>query len=205
YTWEQFDSATTPTSNVDPSSTTKPIFRSILPTASPTRYFPRLSEVLNGNLTSQANWETVSNVARTLNFAVTVRDNHPTASQQQTQSDLQTITVGAAGPFLVTSVAGFNNTAGPLTWDVASTNSAPYNVSNVKIDYTINNGTTWVTLAASTPNDGSENVVFTGIPTGSNVKVRVSALNNVFYAVGSLQIGPLAACDGTAPTGVNVS
>src|SRR5690606_20887652 len=109
------------------------------------------------------------------------------------------------GPFVVTSLVGFNNIAGPLTWDVASTNAAPYNVANVKIDYTTNNGTSWVTLVASTPNDGSENVVFTGVPTGSNVKVRVSAINNVFYAVGSVQVGPLAACDGTAPAGVSVS
>ncbi len=207
YTWEQFDNGSSATTAANLGTlTTGPSFRSMPPTTSPTRYFPRLSSVLAGVLNNSNNlWEAVSQVARPQTFRVTVRDNHPITNQQQTQFAQQSITVGDAGPFRVTSVSGYNNTAGPLTWDVASTNAAPYNVSNVKIDYTTNNGTTWVTLAASTPNDGSENVVFTGIPTGSNVKVRVSAVNNVFYAVGSLQIGALAACDGSAPTGVSVS
>ncbi|QFG53993.1 reprolysin-like metallopeptidase [Chryseobacterium sp.] len=207
YTWEQFDNGSSATTAANLGTlTTGPSFRSMPPTTSPTRYFPRLSSVLAGVLNNSNNlWEAVSTVARPQTFRVTVRDNHPISNQQQTQFAQQSITVGDAGPFRVTSVTGYNNTAGPLTWDVASTNAAPYNVANVKIDYTTNDGTTWVTLLASTPNDGSENVVFTGIPTGSNVKVRVSALNNVFYAVGSLQIGPLAACDGTAPTGVSVS
>src|SRR5690606_21079586 len=207
YTWEQFDNGSTATTAANLGTlTTGPSFRSLLPTTSPTRYFPRLSSVLAGVLNNSNNlWEAVSTVARPQTFRVTVRDNHPVSNQQQTQFAQQSVAVGDAGPFRVTSVSGFNNTAGPLTWDVATTNAAPYNVANVKIDYTTNNGNTWVTLLASTSNDGSENVVFTGIPTGSNVIVRVSAIDNVFYAVGSLLVGPLAACDGTAPTGVSVS
>ncbi len=207
YTWEQFDNGSTATTAANLGTlTTGPSFRSLLPTTSPTRYFPRLSSVLAGVLNNSNNlWEAVSQVARPQTFRVTVRDNHPISNQQQTQFAQQSVTVGDAGPFRVTTVSGYNNTAGPLTWDVASTNAAPYNVTNVKIDYTTNDGTTWVTLLASTPNDGSENVVFTGLPTGTNAKVRVSAINNVFYAVGSLLVGPLAACDGTAPIGVAVS
>ncbi|MBP0613590.1 T9SS type A sorting domain-containing protein [Chryseobacterium sp. cx-311] len=207
YTWEQMDSGSTPTTSTNIGTLTNgPSFRSMPPTPSPTRYFPRLSSVLAGVLNNSNNlWEAVSQVARPQTFRVTVRDNHPISNQQQTQFAQQSVTVGDAGPFRVTSVSGYNNIAGPLTWDVATTNAAPYNVANVKIDYTTNNGTTWVTLLATTPNDGSENVVFTGVPTGTNVKVRVSAINNVFYAVGSLLVGPLAACDGTAPTGVSVS
>src|SRR5690606_23562754 len=122
-TWEQFNSATSPSANVDPTSTTKPIFRSVLPSTSPTRYFPRLGEVLNGNLTSQANWETVSNVARTLNFVVTVRDNHPNPAQQQTNSAEQIINVGNNGPVKINTQNATTNAPTVTSWDVVGTNA----------------------------------------------------------------------------------
>ena len=207
YTWEQFDNGSTATTATNIGTlTTGPSFRSVLPSASPTRYFPRLSSVMAGVLdNSNGLWEAVSQVARAQNFRVTVRDNHPTANQQQTQYGQQSVTVGNNGPFKVTSTTGFNNIAGPLTWDVVGTNAAPYNSPNVKIDYTLNNGVTWVTLLASTPNDGSEPVLFSGVPTGNLAKVRVSSINNVFYAVQPLTVGPLNVCDGSAPQNVAVS
>ncbi len=207
YTWEQYDTATQPinTSNLG-NTTTGAAFRSVLPGTSPTRYFPRLSSVLSGVLNNSNNlWEAVPTVARTMNFRITARDNNANVAQQQTQYAQQTITVGNDGPFAVTSTQGFNNTAGPLTWDVAATNAAPYNSPNVKIDYTTNNGATWTTLIASTPNDGSEDVQFTGLASGSTAIVRISSINNVFYAVKTLTINTLTACDGTAPQNITVS
>lgn len=205
YTWEQFNSATSPSTNVDPTSTTKPIFRSVLPSTSPTRYFPRLSEVLNGNLTSQANWETVSNVARTLNFVVTVRDNHPNPSQQQTNSAEQIINVGNNGPFKINTQNANTNAPTVISWDVVGTNVAPYNVANVKIDYTTDNGATWTVLTASTPNDGSEALSFPASLNGQTIKLRISAINNVFYAVQSVNVVTYSDCDGSAPQNVMIS
>jgi hypothetical protein len=97
------------------------------------------------------------------------------------------------------------NTPTPIQWLVANTNAAPYNVSNVKIDYTTNNGATWNILAASTPNDGSENFTFPSSLSGQTIKVRISAIGNVFYAVGSVTLTPLSACSSAAPTNVVVS
>lgn len=205
YTWEQFNSATSPSTNVDPTSTTKPIFRSVLPSTSPIRYFPRLSEVLNGNLTSQANWETVSNVARTLNFVVTVRDNHPNPAQQQTNSAEQIINVGNNGPFKINTQNANTNAPTVISWDVVGTNVAPYNVANVKIDYTTDNGATWTVLAASTPNDGSEALSFPASLNGQTIKLRISAINNVFYAVQSVNVVTYSNCDGSAPQNVMIS
>lgn len=205
YCWEEVDNASSAVTSVTGNNTTGALFRSLTPTTSPTRYFPKLSSVLDGKLTIPADWETVSNVARTTNFRVTVRDNNPDVTQRQTQSALQTITVGSAGPFKVTSTKVYNNASGIFSWDVVGTNVAPYNVSNVKIDYTTDNGATWTDLVASTANDGSEALIFSNIPTDTSIIVRVSAINNVFYAVGKVTVSAMVNCDGTAPAGVAVS
>jgi hypothetical protein len=160
-------------------NTAGPKFRSLTGSALPYRFFPKLSNVLNGTLSSATDWEAVSNVARTMNFRVLVRDNNVDIKQQQTQIGSQTITVGNDGPFKVTSTKVYNNSPAAFTWDVVNTNASPYNVSDVKIDYTKDNGATWAVLSASTPNDGSENLSFTGIPTNSQIIVRVSAIDNV--------------------------
>lgn len=205
YTWEEYDRATSAVTSVTGNNTAGPKFRSLTGSALPYRYFPKLSNVLNGNLSSQTDWEAVSNVARTMNFRVTVRDNNPDITQQQTQIGAQTITVGNDGPFKVTSTKVYNNAPGAFTWDVVGTNAAPYNVANVKIDYTTDNGNTWTVLAASTANDGSEAISFANIPTDSQISVRVSAIDNVFYAVGKVTVSAMVNCDGTAPAGLAVS
>ncbi len=207
YTWEQFDNGAQATTSANLGTlTTGPSFRSLLPGTSPTRYFPRLSSVLNGVLNNSNNlWEAVSTVARPTNFRVTVRDNHATANQQQTQFAQQTITVSNNGPFKVNSTTAFNNAASPFTWDVVGTDAAPFNSPNVKIDYTADNGATWITLLASTPNDGTEDLTFTGVTTGATVKVRVSAIDNVFYAVGPVNVTASALCTGAPPVGITVT
>ncbi|WP_312422893.1 reprolysin-like metallopeptidase [Epilithonimonas sp.] len=203
YCWEQTDSAssTTSTSNLG-NNTNGPTFRSWNPTTNPTRYFPKLSTVLAGNLKSTTDWEAVSTVARTTNYKVTVRDNNPDKTQQQTQYGTQRVVVGTAGPFKVTSTKVYNNALAAFTWDPVGTTAAPYNVANVKIDYTTDNGNTWTVLAASTPNDGSEELNFNTFATNSQLTIRVSALGNVFYAVGKVTVSAMVNCDGTAPAGL---
>ena len=63
-------------------------------------YFPKLAEVIQGNLTQtnptvNSAWETVSDVARELNFALTVRDN--ATGGGQVVSDLVKIDVARQG------------------------------------------------------------------------------------------------------------
>ena len=208
FTWEQGDNATNPINSGNLGNTTNgAAFRSVVPTATGNvRYFPRLSSVLAGTLNNANNlWEAVPTVARTMQFAVTARDNHPVPTQQQTRNAVQNLVVGNDGPFTITSTTGSNNVASPITWNVANTAAAPYNVANVKIDYTIDGGATWVTLLASTPNDGTENVTFAGVANGVVAKVRVSAINNVFYAIGNATINAVAACTTAPPTGIAVS
>ena len=205
YCWEQFDDAGNEITTTNGTNSSGADFRSLPPTNTPTRYFPKFSTVMNGNLTDTAGWETVSLVQRQTNFAITVRDNNASSTSQQTKSAQQTINVGAAGPFKLTSTTVYNNAAGALTWDVVNTNNAPYSVANVKIDYTTDNGATWTVLTASTPNDGAESFSFPTFSTGATFKIRISAINNVFYAVGPVTVAALAGCSTSAPTGISVS
>ncbi len=207
YSWEELDDAELPIDRFNLGlTTTGASFRSVSPSTSPTRYFPKWQSVLTGALTNSNNtWESVSTVGRTSKFAVTVRDNNSNVQQQQSSVKTQTIIVGESGPFRVANQYADVNTPTPVQWVVANTNTAPYNVANVKIDYTTDNGTNWTVLSASTPNDGSENFTFPSTLNGQTIKVRISAIGNVFYALGSVTIAPLAACSSAAPTNVVIS
>ncbi|MDR6405835.1 MULTISPECIES: reprolysin-like metallopeptidase [Chryseobacterium] len=207
YTWEEIDNASVVINKTNlGTTTTGASFRSVAPSTTPTRYFPKLESVLNGILDNSGNtWEAVSQVARTTNFAITARDNNPAANQQQTDYNIQTIVVGNDGPFKVNTQYANVNTPTPIEWAVANTTAAPYNVANVKIDYTTDNGATWTVLSASTPNDGTESYTFPASLNGQLIKLRISSINNVFYAVGKINVIAYAPCDGSAVTGVTTT
>lgn len=191
YTWEQINDGVVTTSTFGPTNPSGANFRSLPPTTDPARYFPRLTEVVQGNLT-QINpvindvWETVSDIERTLSFACTVRDN--AVGGGQVVSDVLDVNViKAAGPFVVTSQAS-NETyqAGSLqevTWDVANTNSSPIDAQTVDIFLSLDGGFSFpITLADGTLNDGSEEVLIPGDVTNS-ARIMVKASDNVFFAI----------------------
>ena len=206
YTWEQYDNARSAITSSNLGNTNHGgSFRSKMPSTSPTRYFPDLNTVLSGSVRDLAGWESASTVARPQSFRLTVRDNHPDVTQQQTNSILQSVNVGSQGPFKINTT--YLNTDSPsvLEWDVANTNNAPYNVSNVKIDYTTDNGATWTVLFSSTPNDGNEVIDFGSSFAGQTIKLRISAIGNIFYAVKSITLAPFSTCDGSALSGIVIT
>ncbi|MCW3160245.1 reprolysin-like metallopeptidase [Chryseobacterium oryctis] len=207
YAWEEVDNAkVTINKNNLGNTTSGASFRSMVPSTNPTRYFPRFTSVMNGVLNNaNNNWEAVSTRPRTTNFAVTVRDNNPNIYEQQSNYKIQTVIVGDNGPFRLANQYVNVNTPSPIQWIVANTNVAPYNVTNVKIDYTTDEGATWNVLAASTPNDGSEDFTFPSSLNGQVIKVRISSIGNIFYAVGSVTVAPIAPCSSAAPTNIVVS
>ena len=201
YCWEQDDNSTTQgnASVASPTKLTGPNWLSFSPTTSPTRLFPKLSTILSGLFVTPvlpggdavANIEALSSVSRTLNFRLTVRDNHPYVPGStigETQFTNMTVTVtNSAGPFKVTSpntnVSWAGGSSQTITWDVTNTTLPPVSTANVKISLSIDGGQTFPTvLLASTPNDGSEVVT---IPAGGSntARVKVEAVGNIFFDI----------------------
>ena len=191
YTWEQIDNGVVTRASFGPTNPSGANFRSRPPSNNPTRYFPMLSRVVEGNLT-QTNpsegsaWETVSEVEREMNFAFTVRDN--ASGGGQVVSELVKVSVSnSAGPFAVTSqstnetvVAGDIQT---VVWDVAGTNTSVVNTTTVDIMLSTDGGVTFPTvLAASVNNDGSHEVVIPGLST-TKARIMVKPVDNIYYAV----------------------
>ncbi len=84
-------------------------------------------------------------------------------------------TIVAATPYMLTPNGGesiFAGTSRTITWSNAS-----YLTSNVTIDYSINNGQSWNTIIASTPNNGSYTWAVPNTPSNQCL-VRVSELGN---------------------------
>ncbi|SEF80931.1 Por secretion system C-terminal sorting domain-containing protein [Halpernia humi] len=202
YIWEQTNDATSKSTIANLGNKTNGAdFRVWTPTTSPTRYFPKLSTVLSGSLKSTSDWEAASTVARTMNFRLTVRDNNPDVTQQQTAFASNTITVGSAAAFTVDAASGEAGSPIDINWAVSGTTASPYNVANVKIDYTNDDGATWTVLSNSTANNGTASVTFPDTLGASTPYVRVSAIGNVFFAVNKVTL--TAATLKTSETKVN--
>ena len=182
YCWEQYNNqvATMPPLQ---SATSGPNFRSLTPTSSPERYMPRIQDVINNNLAPT--WEVIPNVARTMNFALTVRDNR-VGGGMTSRGDM-TVTTANVGPFLVSSpntalswVAGSNQN---VTWDIAGTNANGINASFVDIFLSTDGGFTYPILVASkVPNDGSEIITVPNNP-GTQNRIMVKGYKHIFYDI----------------------
>lgn len=189
--WEQNDNAPFSgggdNSFPSPTKTQGPNFRSFLPSASPDRFMPSYSTVLAGGLSNT--WEALSSVTRQLKFTLTGRDNAPGAGQ--TSTDSKTVNVTAtAGPFAVTS----QNTPGlswvqgsieTITWSVNNTTSLAGS-TNVNIKLSVDGGLTFpYTLAANTPNDGSEDIVVPNV-TGEQCRIWIEPTGNIYYSINTV-------------------
>lgn len=191
YAWEQIDDGIITQSSFGPTNVVGANFRSRRPSTDPTRYFPGLFSVLQGRLTQvdpaiNTPWETVSDVERELNFALTVRDN--AIGGGQVAADLVNVFVtNDAGPFTVSSqatettlIAGATEV---ITWDVANTDAAPVNATEVDILLSIDGGLTYpISLANNVLNDGEHTVLIPGNPTTEG-RIMVKASDNIFFAV----------------------
>lgn len=182
YSWEEMDAG--PETPLGDPSGNAAIFRT-RPAASVTnRYFPRLNTVLaNGSdLTEQ-----LPTYSRDLTFRLTARDNRLNGGGVG-WADVAFQAYGAAGPFVVQypnlntvtwRVGEFVN----VTWDVANTNQLPVNCKKVNIRLSTNGGQTApVTLAANVDNDGSQ-IVQVPSNLGPLARVRIDAVDNVFFDV----------------------
>lgn len=193
YCWEQMN---TEASTQPPlqTATNGPNFRSNPPSASPDRYMPTLSSVINNNLTPT--WEVVPSVVRTMNFALTVRDNR-IPNGGQTGRDNMVVTTAAVGPFLVntpnTAVSWVAGTNKNVTWSVAGTTANNINAAFVDILLSTDGGFTYPFLLASkVPNDGSETITVPNNP-GTTNRIMVRGYNHIFYDLSNVNFTITAA------------
>jgi hypothetical protein len=200
YQWEQFDLGAT-SEPPDSQNSTGPIFRNFDPTPSPTRMFPALSTVLGG---AAIKGEVTPNVSRELNFRLTVRDSNVSAPRGGVgNAALKFNVTAAAGPFVITShnsPAGFQGLqATTVTWDVAGTTAPPVSCAAVDILFSADNGTTFPhTLAAATPNDGTQQVTLPNVATAAG-RIKVKCATNVFLDINNASLTVTPVVTNTAP------
>lgn len=190
YTWEQLDTELG-LFPIQSTATQGPIFRSILPSNSPKRYFPNLKAILLGKTEDASKYEVLPSVGRKMKFGVTVRDNNPNGGQ--TASAETTVTVNAnSGPFKITS----QNTATTwqsgslqeITWSVANTNAPPINTQKVNILFSFDGGKTFPKiLAENIPNKGSYKV---SAPTTATNKgrIKIQPIDNIYFDINDVAI-----------------
>ncbi len=208
YVWEQMDENNASSTYPSTTATSGVAFRAYEPTSDSFRYFPRLSTIKTGATSWQ--WEAVPNVARTLNFRLTVRDN--VVGGGTNNSDDMVVTVnGTAGPFVVnspnTNVTWDAGTTQTVTWNVAGTTGNGVNAANVDIFLSTDGGNTYpITLASGVANDGSHDII---VPNnqGNQNRVMVRGANTIFFDISNTNftIGAPVVCNANVPTGLAAS
>ncbi|MCA8832562.1 reprolysin-like metallopeptidase [Hymenobacter pini] len=183
YSWEQYNLGPAGAPNAPAGDA--PIFRTFPPTTAASRTFPRLSDLLNN---VQTKGELLPSYGRRLIFRLVARDNRLGGGGVDYDS-MQVVVVPTSSPFIVTvpntATTWVSGVPQQVTWNVANTNQAPINTSNVQIRLSTDGGLTYPTvLAASTPNDGCETVtVPAGVAASATARIRVQAVDGIFFDV----------------------
>ena len=184
YCWEQFDLGPVTSdsdNNLTNPSGNQPIFRSWSPSTSSTRVFPRIQDLLAGTTTIGEHLPTYT---RDLTFRLTVRDNK--AGGGGVSYDQMAFEVSdAAGPFTVNNITDdweYGNTY-TLNWDVANTDLAPVNCSNVDIYLSLDGGNNFdQLLLENVPNTGIAEIICPN-EVSNEARIKVKGSDNVFFNI----------------------
>ncbi len=182
YNWEEYDLGPAAGFN----STNPPYFRSWLATLSPSRTFPRLSDLVNN---ASPIGEDLPSVTDTLTFRMTARDNKAGGGGV----DYDTITfdvTSSAGPFLVTApnsaVSWTGGAMETVSWDVANTTASPVSCANVDILLSTDGGFSYpTTILSGTPNDGSQSITVPNLST-TTARIKVVCSDNIFFDISNV-------------------
>ncbi len=187
YCWEQWNRGDFQKSFVT-TRLSGPIFRSFLPSLSPTRVFPKIDTLVDG-VTNYLG-EKLPDTSRYLTFKLTVRDQLNNLGAFTFPTDTVHLDVIHTGvPFTVTSQgSGTNWISGNIktvTWNVANTNNPPVNAATVDIYLSTDGGLTFpVLLYGNAPNDGSQDILVpNNIPSTNKARIKVKGSNNVFFNI----------------------
>lgn len=203
YAWDQvnpggFDGGTASRQERETDSGENPLFRSNLPSSNPTRYFPKLSDVLNG---SDSDGEVLPTQARQLDFELVVRDGRGGVNTLSAGVNL----VDTGGVFAVTKplsstssspVEWTGGTSQDVEWNTADTELAPISCNNVDILLDADGNDTFeTTLANATENDGLHQVISPNT-NSDDARIMVKCTDSIFYAVNP---GAFTLLPGAAP------
>jgi hypothetical protein len=184
----------------DADNGTSPILRDWVPTTSPSRTVPRLSNLLSN---TPAPGEKLPAVARSsFKWRVIARDNR-SGGGGVSSSDVTLSVVNTGGAFSVTApntaVSWFANQNQTVTWNVAGTTANGINTANVSILLSTDSGNTYpITLAASTANDGSQTIVVPASLNTSTARIEIAAVGNIFFDISNVNF---TISDGIVPPG----
>ncbi len=197
YDWQEYDFGAAAPPNDETDGQARPIFRSYVPTAGGTRFFPSLTYILNNANTPPATYncgrvaacltgEVLPTITRTMVFQVVVRDNRANGGGINTATS-QVVVSSLSGPFQVTApntaVSVSGNSSMNVTWAVNNTTAPPVSAANVDILLSTDGGLTYPTvLASATPNDGSQSITIPNVST-STARIKIQGTGNIFFDV----------------------
>jgi hypothetical protein len=185
YCWEEADLGPAKAGNA-PDNGSSALFRSFLPTANPTRTFPRWRDLLANQ--TQTIGEKLPLTTRKMDFRVTVRDGKGGFGMDSIRLNVVNTGTGFKVTAPNTGVAFAQGEQVTVTWDVAGTTANGINTANVNILLSTNATPVQgepsfpVVLAANTPNDGSEVVTLPDVST-AKARVMVQPVDNVYFDV----------------------
>lgn len=201
YSWEGWDAGNAGLWTTAATTTNRPLFRSRLPKTTGERNFPDMRVIVANYPGLSApvvmdglRGEVLPAVARDMKFRLTVRDNRAGgAGVVSSGGGCQTATnfiVKAVGnqSFRVIAPNGGESYVGGSTqniqWAVSGTDATPVNVSHVKISLSVDGGFTYPhVLAASTPNDGAEDLVIPAVGPITTARIKIEAIDNIFFDI----------------------
>ena len=207
FSWEQRDLGPA-AALAAPDDGAIPLFRTLAPVDTATRYLPQLSTVVSGAFDDA---EKLPSKARSMVLALTTRDDLGGRNSDSTE-----ITVVAepltAKSFSVAEpdLGGSLGRIGTVRWNVGDTDAAPISVQKVDLYLSTDGGQSFQsTPFATTTNDGYARVEFpSGVKTDS-ARLMVRGRDNIFYDVSdadfSLDSSAAATPEVPAPENVSMS
>ena len=189
YMWEELDLGPASSPNdAQVAGQNVPLFRSFVPLLDGTRYFPRLTDLVNNTTVIGERLPTVN---RTLKFRCTARDQHSGPAGVIGGIDYSALVsmdvTSTVGPFVIsapnTAVSWTGGTAQTVTWNVAGTDAAPVSCATVNLRLSLDGGLTYpVLLASGVPNNGTASVTVPNV-TAAQARVMVEAADNYFFDI----------------------
>jgi hypothetical protein len=179
YTWEQYDVGEF-SGGASEFNETGPIVRSFEGTNAKVRYVPQFSDYIKA--AGSTDWEKLTSINRELNFALTVRDNHPNGGQLDV--DFMKITVAGRTPFrVINPLLWAQGSTQTIEWDVGETaDPETINCQKVTIKLSTDGGLTFpITIASQVPNTGTYTYTVPNLPDTNQARLLVEAADNIFY------------------------